>query len=132
MPYKDKDKQREFQRKRYLKNKGYESDRKKKYYTDKKEVLLKNSNEYYINNKKERLEYSKSYSESNKESIKKRMKQYDNKRIVNIDKSYLIGMVRRNNDLSNESVNHNKELIKIQEIKVKLHRLIKSKKNGNK
>ena len=42
------------------------------------------------------------------------MKQYDNKKIVNIDKSYLIGMVKRNNGLSNESVNNNKELIKIQ------------------
>ena len=61
MPYKDKEKNREYQ---------------KKWQQNNKEKVAEKSKKYYQANKEKLKEYSKKYNESNKERIKERQKNY--------------------------------------------------------
>jgi len=132
MPYKDINKRRESARKRYLKNKESESARKKDYYLKNKATFLSKQSEYYSDNKEKVLNYSKDYYIKNKDVISKKAKLRDNKKVTDLEKSYVYQKIRVSSGLSNELIEKDSSLIKIQEIKIKLHRLIKSKKNGNK
>jgi hypothetical protein len=72
MPYKDKEKQKEY----YQKNK----DRIKKYYEDNKEHRKEYDREYRKSNKEGRPEYDKGYYQSNKIRIRDRRRVYQSKK----------------------------------------------------
>jgi hypothetical protein len=84
MPYKDKDKEkaynkayreankeilREKQKASYQKNKDKRSEKHKLHYRDNKEKILQQTKAYYLNNREERLKKQKEWTEANKDKV---------------------------------------------------------------
>ena len=66
MPYKDKEKQKEYDRQRYLKNKEEMKEKGKKYYEEKREEKLKYMKEYNEKNKDKKKQYNREYIKNEK------------------------------------------------------------------
>jgi len=66
MPYKDKEKQKEYDRQRYLKNKEEMKEKGKKYYEEKREEKLKYMKEYNEKNKDKKKQYNREYIKTEK------------------------------------------------------------------
>src|SRR3989304_5785240 len=75
MAYKDKEREKEYQREYYLKNKNKLLIQNKKYYLENKEKILKCNKNYYLENKDKikvkRVGYHKEYYKNNLEKIEK-------------------------------------------------------------
>ena len=76
MPFKDKEKEKEYQKKYYQENKEKEKEYKKKYYQENKEKEKEYQEKYNQENKDKRKEYYKKYYQENKEKIKEQQKIY--------------------------------------------------------
>ena len=87
MPHKDPEKQKEYDRQRYLKN---------------KEEIKQRSAEFYEKNKEEKKEYQRKYQQENKEKIREAARQYyqteKGKRSAKISAWKLRGLVAEDYD----------------------------------
>jgi len=80
MGYKDKEKAKEYRKRRYAMNREKESEYRKRYYAEHREEENESSRQYYKNNKdkisKQHTQYMRKYYENNKDKIQKYHRQY--------------------------------------------------------
>lgn len=114
MPFKDKDKEREYRRKKYAQN---------------KEKHSKRWQEWYLKNKENRKETQKKYFEDNRETLISKSRKKATKQRNQLDDIYVKHVIVEQTGLSTETVNKNKDLIESFRNQIKLNRLIKTK-NG--
>jgi hypothetical protein len=118
MPYKDKEKLKQYQKEYREKNKEKLKEYQKEYTETNKDKLLEKSKIWYENNKEKKKEYDKSHREENRETINEQRKKYyeENKETINEQKR---NYYEKNKEKINKQISINSKSVNALTIKLR-------------
>lgn len=129
MPFKDKEKEREYRRKKYSDNLEKERERNRINHLKNKDRDSNKWKEWYSKNKEVRKEKQKKYFADNRDVIISKSRKKATEQRNQLDDIYVKHVIIEQTGLSIKTVNENKDLINSFRSQIKLNRLIKTK-NG--